>query len=259
MSEQNNNFISVDELKLLVHKESGYRIQIGDNDPILTTIYINKAVLGAALGEAGELQKKTLDLIERLPGVADKEMERAGEKAITALADQVGYIANKIAGDTAAATAADARSTAAKWQGGMLVVGMLIGVTGTYLAVTGANAMNMSAARDRVAAAEMRAETAEADAKKRADDAIAAITEKSGAAVAAVAARNSWAATTAGQVAHKLAAAGDLGKIAGCSGDGWEKKKDAASGAVWCHIPQSDGFFSSTKLVPQFRVYDFKK
>ena len=256
MSEQNNNFISVDELKLLVHKESGYRIQIGDNDPILTTIYINKAVLGAALGEAGELQKKTLDLIERLPGVADKEMERAGEKAITALADQVGYIANKIAGDTAAATAADARSTAAKWQGGMLVVGMLIGVTGTYLAVTGANAMNMSAARDRVAAAEMRAETAEADAKKRADDAIAAITEKSGAALAA---RNAWAATTAGQVAHKLAEAGDLAKIAGCLGDGWEKRKDEASGAFWCYIPQSDGFFSSTKLVPQFRVYDFKK
>ena len=259
MTEQNKNFISVDELKLLVHKESGYKIQISDDDPLLTTIYINKAVLGAALGEAAELQKKTMELIDRLPGAADKEMERAGEKAINTLAGRVGTTADKIAGDAAEATAADAKSTAAKWQGGIMIVGFAVGCIGTYLAVTGANAMNMSAARDRVAAAEMRAETAEADAKKRADDAIAAITEKSGAAVAAVAARNSWAATTAGQVAHKLAAAGDLGKIAGCSGDGWEKKKDAASGAVWCHIPQSDGFFSSTKLVPQFRVYDFKK
>ncbi len=256
MTEQNKNFISVDELKLLVHKESGYKIQISDDDPLLTTIYINKAVLGAALGEAAELQKKTMELIDRLPGAADKEMERAGEKAINTLAGRVGTIADKIAGDAAEATAADAKSTAAKWQGGIMIVGFAVGCIGTYLAVTGANAMNMSAARDRVAAAEMRAETAEADAKKRADDAIAAITEKSGAALAA---RNAWAATTAGQVAHKLAEAGDLAKIAGCLGDGWEKRKDEASGAFWCYIPQSDGFFSSTKLVPQFRVYDYKK
>lgn len=244
MSEQNNNFISVDELKLLVHKESGYRIQIGDNDPILTTIYINKAVLGAALGEAGELQKKTLDLIERLPGVADKEMERAGEKAITALADQVGYIANKIAGDTAAATAADARSTAAKWQGGMLVVGMLIGVTGTYLAVTGANAMNMSTARDRVAAAEMRAETAEADAKKRADDAIAAITEKSGAAVAAVAARNTWAASTTGQLAKQFFDSGTGLAAATCKSPVWEIKE--MKNGKFC-VPKRREFFGDSE------------
>lgn len=189
--------------------------------------------------------------------LADDEMKRASDSAISSLSTEVGKIAQKIAGDAAEATAADAKSTAAKWQGGMLLAGLAVGIIGTYLAVTGANAINMSTARDRVAAAELRAETAEADAKKRADDAIAAITEKSGAAVAAVAARNAWAATTAGQVAHKLAEAGDLGKIAGCSGDGWKKEK-AASGAVWCSIPQSDGFFSSTKLVPQFRVHEYK-
>lgn len=258
MSEQKKNFISVDDLKALVHKESGYKIQINDDDPLLTTIYINKAILGAALGEAGELQQKTMDLLGRLPGTADKEMQRAGEKAITALAGQVGLIANKIAGDAAAATAADAKIKAARWQAGTLLVGLAVGVIGTYLAVTGANAINMSSARERVAAAELRADAAEADAKKRADAAIAAITEKSGAAVAAVAARNAWAASAAGQVAQKLAEAGDIGLIAGCAGEGWVKQR-AASGDLWCSIPQKGGWFSTTKLQPQFRIYDYKK
>ena len=192
-----------------------------------------------------------------LPGAADKELRRAGDSAIASLSTEIGKIAQKIAGDAAEATAADAKKSAAIWQGGMLIGGVLAGAIAAYLAVTGAHAINMSIAREKVAAAELRAETAEADAKKRADETIAAITEKSGAAVAAIAARNAWAATAAGRVAHQLAEAGDLGKIAGCSGKSWEKKKDA-SGVVWCYIPQSEGFFSGTELVPQFRVPDFR-
>ncbi len=241
----------------LIHELIGDVGRLDDNIKSLPVTLNN--ILEPTKKELREIQSNLLEQLAALPGAADKELKRAGDAAISSLSTEVGKIAQRIAGDAAAATAADAKSTAAKWQGGILISGFAVGCIGTYLALTGANAMNMSTARDKVAAAEIRADTAEADAKKRADDAIAAITEKSGAAVAAVAARNSWAATTAGQVAHKLAAAGDLGKIAGCSGDGWEKKKDAASGAVWCHIPQSDGFFSSTKLVPQFRVYDFKK
>lgn len=241
----------------LIHELIGDVGRLDDNIKSLPVTLNN--ILEPTKKELREIQKNLLEQLAALPGAADKELKRAGDAAISSLSTEVGKIAQRIAGDAAAATAADAKSTAAKWQCGMLISGFAVGCIGTYLALTGANAMNMSTARDKVAAAEIRADTAEADAKKRADDAIAAITEKSGAAVAAVAARNSWAATTAGQVAHKLAAAGDLGKIAGCSGDGWEKKKDAASGAVWCHIPQSNGFFSKTKLVPQFRVYDFKK
>ena len=244
MTEQNKNFISVDELKLLVHKESGYKIQISDDDPLLTTIYINKAVLGAALGEAAELQKKTMELIDRLPGAADKEMERAGEKAINTLAGRVGTNADKIAGDAAEATAADAKSTAAKWQGGIMIVGFAVGCIGTYLAVTGANAMNMSAARDRVAAAEMRAETAEADAKKRADDAIAAITEKSGAAVAAVAARNTWAASTTGQLAKQFFDSGTGLAAATCKSPVWEIKE--MKNGKFC-VPKRREFFGDSE------------
>ena len=221
--------------------------------------------LPAALNEVLEPTKKELrniqgNLLEQLaalPGAADKELKRAGDAAIASLATEVGKIAQKIAGDAAKATAADAKKSAAIWQGGMLIGGVLVGAITAYLAVTGAHAINMSTARERIAAAEARAETAESDAKKRADETIAAITEKSGAAVAAIAARNAWAATAAGRVAHQLAEAGDLGKIAGCSGKSWEKKKDA-SGVVWCYIPQSEGFFSGTELVPQFRVPDFR-
>lgn len=208
--------------------------------------------------ELHEIQSNLLEKLAALPGAAEKELKRAGDQAISALSAEVGKIAQKIAGDAAAAAAANAKITATKWQGGMLFAGMLAGAICSYLAVTGAHALNMSTARERVAAAELRAETAESDAKKRADDAIAAITEKSGAAVAAVAARNDWAASPAGQAAHKLAGAGDLAKIAGCSGGGWKKEKDAVSGAVWCYIPQSDGFFSSSKMVPQFRVHNYK-
>ena len=222
--------------------------------------------LPAALNEVLEPTKKELrniqgNLLEQLaalPGAADKELKRAGDAAIASLATEVGKIAQKIAGDAAKATAADAKKSAAIWQGGMLIGGVLVGAITAYLAVTGAHAINMSTARERIAAAEARAETAESDAKKRADETIAAISEKSGAAVAAIAARNAWAATAAGRAAHQLAEAGDMGKIAGCSGKGWEKKKDA-SGVVWCYIPQSEGFFSGTELVPQFRVPDFRK
>ena len=192
-----------------------------------------------------------------LPGAADKELKRASDAAIASLSTEIGKIAQKIAGDAAEATAADAKKSAAIWQGGMMIGGVLVGSITAYLIAISAYAIKLSTAQEKAIAAELRAETAEADAKKRADETIAAITEKSGAAVAAIAARNAWAATAAGRVAHQLAEAGDLGKIAGCSGKSWEKKKDA-SGVVWCYIPQSEGFFSGTELVPQFRVPDFR-
>ena len=215
-------------------------------------------VLEPTKRELHNIQGNLLEQLAALPGAADKELKRASDAAIASLSTEIGKIAQKIAGDAAEAKAADAKKSAAIWQGGMLIGGVLAGAIAAYLAVTGAHAINMSIAREKVAAAELRAETAEADAKKRADETIAAITEKSGTAVAAIAARNAWAATAAGRVAHQLAEAGDLGKIAGCSGKGWEKKKDA-SGVVWCYIPQSEGFFSGTELVPQFRVPDFGK
>lgn len=243
----------------LIHELIGNVGQLDDRIKSLPAT-LNKA-LEPTKNELHEIQINLLEKLSTLPGAADKELKRAGDAAISSLAGQVGNIANKIAGNAAEKTAAEAKITAAKWQGGMLIAGVLVGVLCTYIGVKGANALSMSAAHDRVTAAELRAETAEADAKKRADNAIAAITEKSGTAIAGVAARNAWASTATGQVAYKLAEAGDLGKIAGCLGEGWKKEKDAASGAVWCYIPQADSerFLPSTKLVPQFRVYDYKK
>ncbi|MDD2742233.1 MAG: hypothetical protein PHV02_08160 [Rhodocyclaceae bacterium] len=134
MSEKNKNFISIDELKLLVHKASGYKIQISDNDPILTTVYINREVLGAALGEAAELQQKAIDAIERLPGAAEKEMKRASDAAIASLSTQVGKIAKEIAGDSAAAERHNAFTKAASISvGAVILIGAFFGVSGYYL------------------------------------------------------------------------------------------------------------------------------
>ena len=91
---------------------------------------VNNSVV--IIHEVDKLAKSAItEAAESFHTLADNEMKRASDSAISSLSTDVGKIAQKIAGDAAAATAADARSTAAKWQGGMLVVGMLIGVTGT--------------------------------------------------------------------------------------------------------------------------------
>ena len=160
-----------------------------------------------------------------LPGAADKEAKRANDAVISGLGKEVGRIAQQIAGNAAEATAAKSRTEAARWQAGALLVGLAVGAIGTYLAVSGAHAINMSTARDRVAAAELRAETAEAEAKKRADEAIAEITEKSGAAVAAVSARNTWAASATGQLAKRFFDSGAGSIAATCKSPVWEIKE----------------------------------
>ena len=47
--------ISVDALKKLVYEKSGYQMQLSsDDDPLLTTVYINQVVLGQAIEYAAE-------------------------------------------------------------------------------------------------------------------------------------------------------------------------------------------------------------
>ncbi|HZW14442.1 MAG TPA: DUF6753 family protein [Noviherbaspirillum sp.] len=98
-----DTLISIPDLKLLVHRLSGYQIQIGDDDPLLTTVYINRAVLGAALHRAETLQNAVKRQIASLPGAADLEMKRAAGEAVAGLTAEVGKIANRIAGNVAAA------------------------------------------------------------------------------------------------------------------------------------------------------------
>lgn len=190
----------------------------------LLPVALNKA-LEPTKNELHDIQCNLLEQLAALPGAADKELKRAGDAAIASLSTEVGKIAQRIAGDAAAATAAKAKTEAARWQAGALLVGLAVGAIGTYLAVSGAHAINMSTARDRVAAAELRAETAEAEAKKRADEAIAEITEKSGAAVAAVSARNTWAASATGQLAKRFFDSGAGSIAATCKSPVWEIKE----------------------------------
>lgn len=103
ISAGSDTLISVPDLKLLVHRLSGYKIQIGDDDPLLTTVYINRAVLGAALHRAETVQNAVKQQIASLPGAADLEMKRAAGEAVAGLTAEVGKIANRIAGNVAAA------------------------------------------------------------------------------------------------------------------------------------------------------------
>lgn len=103
--------VSVEELKLLIYKESGYRMQIREDDPLLSVVYTNLAVIGKALETAATINDKATTAINQLPAIANQEVERARcdatarmAESIDALAHKAGEIAMQVAG-TAAETA----------------------------------------------------------------------------------------------------------------------------------------------------------
>lgn len=203
--------ISIDELKSLVYKASGFRIQIGDNDPLLTTVYINLAVLGSALELAGDLQDKIAEQISSLPAAAEREMKRAGATVTEILAKDVGRLANQIAGDAAMEAKALAISRAMQWAaGGVLACSVVFFSTG-YLVRSGAEAVNLSAQRDRVK-----------EAQNRADAAAAVADEKAGAEIDAIRRRSGWAATPDGRLAKQFFDSGAGLIAAKCASVTWD-------------------------------------
>ena len=130
--------ISVEDLKLLIYKESGYRMQIRDNDPLLSVIYTNLAVLGKALETAAAINREATAAISRLPGVADQEVDRAHRDAVEKMAESIDGLARK-AGEIAleiAGTAAESTRLEAGWFAAiamslfgalMLAVGVFVG------------------------------------------------------------------------------------------------------------------------------------
>jgi hypothetical protein len=123
--------ISLSDLKQMIYKESGYRIQIQDNDPILATFYINLATLQEALKHAEHVQNIAKDAINSLPGAANKEMQRAADQVLLKLSGEIGLLAQRIAKDAAHAEKASAISTATKWSlTGLLISAITFGGLG---------------------------------------------------------------------------------------------------------------------------------
>ncbi|MDY7545071.1 hypothetical protein RGU75_02335 [Glaciimonas sp. CA11.2] len=131
---QKHQFISIDELKSIVYRESGFKLQISEDDPLLTTVYINLAVLGSSIEAAGELHREMVEQINRLPAAADQQLKRASHDALESMSIEVANLANRIAGDAASAERANAFSRAiVSVLGGLLVSSGLFFITGFYL------------------------------------------------------------------------------------------------------------------------------
>ncbi|MDD4979528.1 MAG: hypothetical protein PHI29_12955 [Gallionella sp.] len=148
--------ISVAELKQMIYKESGYKIQVQDNDPILTTFYVNLATLGEALKHAEHIQRITKDVINSLPGAADLEMQRAGEVVMRSLSAEVGRIAHRLAGDSASAEKAHAISFATQWVvAGVITSALVFGGVGYSIRML-ADEHNLNSAQKMVDEADAR-------------------------------------------------------------------------------------------------------
>lgn len=147
------------------------------------------------------------EIVNSLPGAATLEMQRAGAEVMTELAGQVGKIAQQVAGDATAA----ARNTAFyRAVAGVAACALVFGGTG-YALRAGADAINLSTARDRVSEANARADAAVAAAEEKASDEIDAIRKSSG-----------WIGTAQGRLAKKFfdSGAGDI--AAKCDSPDWE-------------------------------------
>lgn len=199
--------ISIADLKQLIYRETGYKIQVQDNDPILATFYVNLATLGEALKNAEQIQDATRTIIKSLPGVADQEIKRAGDAALRALSTEVGRIAQRLAGDAAAAEKAYAISFAAKWTAaGVIACAIVFGGVGYGIRML-ADEIHLNAAREKVVVADER--TAAAERQARED--IEAVKKSIG-----------WMGTEQGQLAKRFFATGGGDIAARCDSPVWE-------------------------------------
>ena len=199
--------ISVSDLKQLIYRETGYKIQVQDNDPILAAFYVNLATLGEALKHAEEIQDATKTVIKSLPGAADLEMKRAGDVVMRSLSAEVSRIAQRLASNSASTEKANAISFATKWvSAGVVACAVLFGTVGYGIRMI-TDEITLKTARNMVVAAETRAQAAE----KQALEKIEAIKNDIG-----------WLGTAEGQLAKAFFRNG-AGQIAAtCAAPDWE-------------------------------------
>lgn len=164
---------------------------------------------------------------DALPGIARMEVEKAAAAAIGAMSAQVGRIAQQVASDATAAEKANAFTKAVM---GLVLSALLFGGAG-YLVRAAADSLSLSAARDRISEANIRADMAVAEATKQAQEEISAIRVTSG-----------WAGTQEGRLARKFFAS-DSGKAAlTCQNRNWELV--VTRDGNWC-VPKRPSLWSS--------------
>lgn len=167
----------------------------------------------------GEIQQK----IEAFPEAATKEMNRAGDAAIEALAGRVAGIANTIAGDVAKAERNKSTIKVTQLHIGALVLSAIVfGGVGLFLG-NGINSVRLSNAKELVSEANKSAGQAKVDAALE---------------VEKIRAVSKWAGTPDGQFAKQFF---DLGgkKAALCDSKSWIAKV-AKDKTRWCVVGSED-------------------
>jgi hypothetical protein len=172
-----------------------------------------------------------------LPGLADKEMKRAGEAAIEALAGRIAGIAHKIAGDTAADERNKSYIRAVGFLSALLLVASLVFGGGGYFLTRASAALIVKIAEKDLAEANLLLENE----KKRVDEKIAELETKSAAEIARNNAATGWAATPNGRLAKAFFDMGDGKAVATCGGTYLEKQIDSEK-KTWCYAKRPELF-----------------
>jgi hypothetical protein len=170
--------------------------------------------LGESLKHAERIQVAAKEVINSLPGAADREMQRAGKAEISAMSVEVGRMAQRLAGDAAAAEKAHAIALATKWTAtGVIACAVVFGGTGYGLRVL-TDAANISIARNNVASTNVKAAAAITAAEKKSSDEIDATRRNAG-----------WAGTAEGRLAKKFFDSGAGHIAATCDSPVWEVRQ----------------------------------
>lgn len=194
---------------------------------------LNDVIATQIMGELDDLTRKIDDLniaiaqkIEALPGLADTEMKRAGQAAITSLSKEVGNIAKEIAGDAAKAdrNKTDIEIHEAKRKliytctGAFIVSAIIFCGTGIFFQ-NGMHARALSEARDLVDEANKSSEKATADLT-----AYKAVADKNAATeIEKIRSTSGWAGTPDGRLAKQFFDLPSGGLVAAkCTSKEWD-------------------------------------
>lgn len=177
-----------------------------------------------------KLHESVLSLGQELPGLANKEMKRAGDEAILALSGEVGKIAQRIAGDAADSERYYARNKAVGFVGAVVLLTALLFGGGGYLYATSMTASHLNAAERDLAKANLLLENA----NKRVDEKIIELEKNSANEILRNSAAVGWAATANGRLAKAFFDTGGGAIAATCNAKYLEKEVDSEK-RTWCY------------------------
>jgi len=184
---------------------------------------------------------------DSLPSEAGEVMDKAAQKAIGVMAGEVGRLAQKVAGDAAAAEKANSRSFAVKNVViGVMICAILFGGAG-YLARMSMDYMSMIESKALLAAANKRVSEADTVTQNKVKNAVSEVSAVSAAEIKRVKEQAGWVGTPDGQFFLKHAI-----QFNQCTQFQWQIIK-TVDGKKGCYVKPS-GWFASDILIGEMRA-----